>query len=40
MLPVVGNPLMYVLAILAGVAVVVVMIFLLKKDILTEKIEW
>ena len=38
-LPVVGNPLMYVLAILAGVAVVVVMIFLLKKDILTEKIE-
>ena len=38
-LPVVGNPLMYVLAILAGVAVVVVMIFLLKKDILTEKTE-
>ena len=38
-LPVVGNPLMYVLAVLAGVAVVVVMIFLLKKDILTEKTE-
>lgn len=36
-LPVVGNPLMYILAVLVGAAVVVVMIYLLKKDIPSEE---
>lgn len=36
-LPVVGNPLMYILAVLAGAAVVVAMIYLLKKDIPSEE---
>jgi PTS system, fructose subfamily, IIC component len=38
-LPVVGNPLMYVLAVAAGAAVVVGMIFLLKKDVPAEEEE-
>lgn len=36
-LPVVGNPLMYIVAVLAGVAVVVAMIYFLKKDLPAEE---